>query len=75
VEFIRDIRLRRAAQLLKDGTMRTSEVATRVGINDIKYFRKVFQQRYRETPTEYARKFHPQSNDSVDSHIINSSSS
>ncbi|MBO3270228.1 hybrid sensor histidine kinase/response regulator transcription factor [Hymenobacter defluvii] len=55
VEFIRDVRMKRAAQLLAGTTMRVSEVAFQVGIEDAKYFRKMFQKIYSVTPSEYAR--------------------
>jgi ligand-binding sensor domain-containing protein/signal transduction histidine kinase/DNA-binding response OmpR family regulator len=55
VEFIRDVRLKRAAQLLAQTTMRVSEIAFEVGIEDAKYFRKAFQKIYALTPSEYAK--------------------
>jgi len=55
VEFIRDVRLKRAAQLLTSTTMRVSEVAFEVGIENAKYFRQVFQKLFGMTPSEYAR--------------------
>jgi len=55
VEFIRDVRLRRAAQLLAQTTLRASEVALKVGFEDTRYFRQTFQKLYQITPTEYAR--------------------
>ncbi|WP_198172737.1 hybrid sensor histidine kinase/response regulator transcription factor [Hymenobacter ginkgonis] len=55
VEFIRDVRLKRAAQLLAQTTMRVSEVAFEVGIEDAKYFRKAFQKIYGLTPSDYAK--------------------
>ncbi|MDI9865774.1 two-component regulator propeller domain-containing protein [Flectobacillus sp. DC10W] len=55
VEFIRDIRLKRAAQLLNHGNLRVTEVAMLVGIEDMKYFRKMFQQTYHVSPSEYAK--------------------
>lgn len=55
VEFIRDIRLKRAAQLLSNGNLRVTEVAMLVGIEDMKYFRKMFQQTYNVSPSEYAK--------------------
>ncbi|GAB3573248.1 two-component regulator propeller domain-containing protein [Hymenobacter daeguensis] len=55
VEFIRDVRMKRAAQLLAQTTMRVSEVAFEVGIEDAKYFRKAFQKIYNLAPSEYAR--------------------
>ncbi|HEX8504444.1 MAG TPA: ATP-binding protein, partial [Hymenobacter sp.] len=55
VEFIRDVRMKRAAQLLAQTTMRVSEVAFEVGIEDAKYFRKAFQKIYSLSPSEYAK--------------------
>ncbi|GAB3949841.1 two-component regulator propeller domain-containing protein [Spirosoma harenae] len=55
VEFIRDIRLKRAAQLLKTSTLRVSEIAHQVGFDDLKYFRKTFQTLYSLSPSEYAK--------------------
>lgn len=55
VEFIRDIRLKRAAQLLTAGSLRVSEVATQVGFDDLKYFRKTFQELYNLSPSDYAK--------------------
>jgi len=55
VEFIRDVRLKRAAQLLAQTQMRVSEVAFEVGIENAKYFRQVFQKLYGTTPSDYAR--------------------
>ena len=64
VEFIRDVRMKRAAQLLASTTMRVSEVAFQVGIEDAKYFRKMFQKIYNVTPSEYARQ-HRQSREAA----------
>jgi signal transduction histidine kinase/ligand-binding sensor domain-containing protein/DNA-binding response OmpR family regulator len=55
VEFIRDIRIKRAAQLLAATTHRVSEVANLVGFEDIKHFRKTFQELYEISPSEYIR--------------------
>lgn len=55
VEFIRDVRMKRAAQLLAHTQLRVSEVAFQVGIEDAKYFRKTFQKIYNVSPSEYAK--------------------
>jgi len=55
VEFIRDVRMKRAAQLLTTTPLRVSEVAFQVGIEDPRYFRKAFQKIYSVTPSEYAK--------------------
>ncbi len=53
VQFIRDIRLRRAAELLSGGELNVSEVAYSVGINDLKYFREKFKEQYGCNPSDY----------------------
>lgn len=53
--FIRFVRLKRAAQLLADTDMSVAQVTYAVGYNDLKYFRKCFQQQFGMTPSEYAR--------------------
>jgi signal transduction histidine kinase/DNA-binding response OmpR family regulator/streptogramin lyase len=59
VEFIRDVRMKRAAQLLTQTQLRISEVAFQVGIVDEKYFRKTFQKIYGVVPSEYIRQHRP----------------
>ncbi|MDR7370302.1 two-component regulator propeller domain-containing protein [Flavobacterium aquidurense] len=56
VEFIRDIRIKRAAQLLADSQLLIKEIADMTGFSDIKYFTKSFKNKYGETPTEYRQK-------------------
>ncbi|GAB2526723.1 hybrid sensor histidine kinase/response regulator transcription factor [Spirosoma aerophilum] len=55
VEFIRDVRIKRAAQLLATTSLRVSEIANQVGFDDLKHFRKTFQSVYTLSPSEYAR--------------------
>lgn len=52
-EFIRSIRLKRAAQLLSTGEFTVNEAAYEVGIFDVKYFRSCFKKQYGVTPTQY----------------------
>jgi len=59
VEFIRDVRMKRAAQLLAQTQLRVSDVAFQVGIVDEKYFRKTFQKIYGVVPSEYIRQHRP----------------
>ncbi|MEO6177544.1 MAG: two-component regulator propeller domain-containing protein [Flavobacterium circumlabens] len=56
-EFIHEIRLKRAAQLLEQNKLNVSEVSYKVGFNNPKYFSKCFQKRYGETPSQFADKF------------------
>jgi len=54
VEFIRIIRLTRAAQLLEKNQLSVSEVAYQVGFNDPKYFAKCFKEHFNVLPSQYA---------------------
>lgn len=56
-EFIHEIRLKRAAQLLEQNKLTVSEISYKVGFNNPKYFSKCFQKKYGETPTQFADKF------------------
>jgi signal transduction histidine kinase/ligand-binding sensor domain-containing protein/DNA-binding response OmpR family regulator len=53
VEFIKLMRLKRSAQLLKKNQMNIAEVAYQVGFNNPKYFSKLFKIEYNMLPTEY----------------------
>jgi signal transduction histidine kinase/ligand-binding sensor domain-containing protein/DNA-binding response OmpR family regulator len=56
VEYIRIMRLRRAAQLLGKSQLTVMEVAYKVGFNDPRYFTKHFKNEYQMTPTQYIKK-------------------
>ena len=56
VEFMRHIRMQRAAMLLKEGRFSVSEVMYMVGFSNSSYFSKCFQKVYGLTPTDYSRK-------------------
>ncbi len=55
VQFIRDVRLKRAGELLKTYDYNISEVAFMVGISDLKYFREKFKEHYGCTPSDYLK--------------------
>jgi signal transduction histidine kinase/DNA-binding response OmpR family regulator/streptogramin lyase len=55
VEFVRTIRLKRAAQLLKQQQLTVSEVTYDVGFNDLQYFRTCFKKQFGVSPSEYAK--------------------
>ncbi|OGX83088.1 hybrid sensor histidine kinase/response regulator transcription factor [Hymenobacter coccineus] len=59
VEFIRDVRMKRAAQLLTHSQLRITEIAFQVGVENVKYFRKTFQKIYGMAPSEYAKQHRP----------------
>ena len=54
-DLINDIRLERAAQLLKQNQVTISEVAYMVGFNTPKYFSRCFREKYGMLPTQYIR--------------------
>lgn len=53
--FIRSIRLKRAAQLLKLDRLSVTDVVYEVGFNDMKYFRECFRKQFDTTPSEFIR--------------------
>ena len=56
IEFIREIRINRAAKLIEEGEWSMIEIAEKVGINDSRYFSKCFKHQFGITPTEYRDK-------------------
>jgi AraC-like DNA-binding protein len=52
-EFIRQIRLQHAEQLLRKSQLTVAEVAYRVGFNNPRYFSKYFKEMYGMMPSEY----------------------
>ncbi len=55
--FIKTIRLKRAAQLLKGNKINVSEVAYKVGFKDPKYFRKCFKEQFKMLPSDFGKSF------------------
>lgn len=53
IEFIRSIRLKRAAQLLEKSNLTVSEIAYEVGFNNPKYFSKFFKSEFNILPSAY----------------------
>ncbi|RKD92030.1 hybrid sensor histidine kinase/response regulator transcription factor [Mangrovibacterium diazotrophicum] len=66
VEFIRIIRLKRAADLLENSQLSVSEVAYQVGFNSPRYFTRYFKEYYKELPSEYIAKHRRIENDFKD---------
>jgi AraC-like DNA-binding protein/sugar lactone lactonase YvrE len=52
-EFIRTIRLRRAAELLREGRMSITEVSYATGFSSVSYFSRCFRTMYGMPPTQY----------------------
>ena len=53
LEFIRSIRIKRAAQLLEKSGMTIAEIAYDVGFNNPKYFTKYFKEEFKVLPSQY----------------------
>ena len=60
IEFIRSVRLKKAAQLLQKQKLPVSEVSLMVGFNDAKYFSKCFIKEFGVSPREYAKGIIPE---------------
>ncbi|EAY30524.1 two-component system sensor histidine kinase/response regulator, hybrid, putative [Microscilla marina ATCC 23134] len=52
-EFIRSIRLKRAASLIQQQSGRIEEIAFQTGFNDVSYFNRCFKKQFGMTPKKY----------------------
>lgn len=52
-DFLRQVRMQRACQLLQKSKLTVSEIAYSVGFSDPKYFTKCFKKEFGKTPSEY----------------------
>jgi signal transduction histidine kinase/ligand-binding sensor domain-containing protein/DNA-binding response OmpR family regulator len=57
VEFIRTIRLKKAATLIMENKLNYSEIAFETGFATASYFTRCFKEHFGKTPTEYANEF------------------
>ena len=54
-EYIKTIKLKKAAKILREGTHSVTEVAEMSGFSDAKYFREVFKKEFNVSPSQYAK--------------------
>jgi len=54
VEFIRTIRLKKAAQMIMEGRLNFSEIAFETGFSTPSYFARCFREHFGKTPSEFA---------------------
>ena len=55
-EFVKTIRLQRAAHYLEKSDLTISEIAYKVGYGDPNYFTRSFKEKYGKSPTDYKQK-------------------
>lgn len=55
LEYLTDVRLQTAADLLKQSRMKVKEISLRVGYENISYFTQLFSKKYGVTPNEYKK--------------------
>ena len=56
-DFIRIIRLKKAAELLLEGEYRINEICMIVGIRSLSYFSKSFQKQFGVLPKDFAKSY------------------
>ncbi|WP_308764503.1 two-component regulator propeller domain-containing protein [uncultured Bacteroides sp.] len=55
-EYIRKMKMKHAEKFLLEGKYTISEIAFKVGINNLFYFRQCFKEEFNDTPSEYIKK-------------------
>ena len=55
-EFIKNVRLKKAVQLLESENYNVSEIAYKVGFSDPSYFSRIFKKQYGKAPSDYVEK-------------------
>ena len=55
IEYVRNVRLKRAAQLLKLNAYSVAEISYKIGISDPRYFSTIFKKKYGMSPLQFAK--------------------
>ena len=53
VDYLTNVKLRRAAWLLRNTTLKVNDIAEKLDYRDIGYFSRIFKKKYGVTPSEY----------------------
>ena len=56
IQYLKEYRILKACELLKDTNQKTIDIAFNTGFNDASYFNKIFKQTKGLTPLEYRTK-------------------
>jgi two-component system response regulator YesN len=57
-EYIMEIRIEKAKELLKENRVKLYEIATNIGFNDSNYFSAIFKKYVGCTPSEFREKYY-----------------
>ena len=55
IDFLRSYRLRKAAEMLHEGSLSLTEISDSTGFSSYSYFSKSFKKHYGVTPKEYIK--------------------
>lgn len=53
IEYLQELRLKKAAELLSSSSLTVKQAAAAVGYSDMKHFYRIFRQKYGATPKQY----------------------
>ncbi|NBJ92016.1 response regulator [Parablautia muri] len=56
LEYITDVRMQQACELLRDKRLKVKDVSSRAGYENVSYFSQIFTKRFGVTPNEYRKK-------------------
>ncbi len=57
IDFLRSYRLRKAAEMLQEGSLSLTEISDKTGFSSYSYFSKSFKKHFGVTPKEYIKNF------------------
>lgn len=55
LDFIRELKMKRAAELIQEGKYTIGDISERIGIQSPAYFSRIFQKQFGVSPKEFAR--------------------